>query len=383
MKYILLGLFLFTGMAWAQDAPQKGGFSISGTITGKKSGFIYLSYAGAGGKYILDSAALKGGKFQFRGQIDEPGAAIVMGSSTVRNMDDPELGQLFIEPAEMQLRLTAGDFKQLKLTGSKTQDEQEELELQKAAINAEKKPFVDAYRKEKDHEKAAAIREQFEPFDKKLDALDLTFMNSHPDSYLSAYMMRFKIQVLTADQAKDIYDRWTPRIKNSVFGKETAAEIAQLQNGSPGSKASVFSVKDINGQTLDLSSFKGSKYVMLDFWASWCVPCRKGNPHLIALYNRYKDKGFEIIGVASDDTSPDAWRKAVEQDQIGIWKHVLSGLKRTKDGYDRSECISEPYGIHTLPTKILIDKEGMIVGRYGGGGEDDAAMDRKLAELFN
>jgi hypothetical protein len=73
----------------------------------------------------------------------------------------------------------------------------------------------------------------------------------------------------------------------------------------------------------------------------------------------------------------------VEKDKIGVWKHVLRGLKRVGNDFDRSADLSDAYAIHTLPTKILIDKDGLIIGRYGGGGEDDAAMDKKLAEIFN
>jgi thiol-disulfide isomerase/thioredoxin len=148
-------------------------------------------------------------------------------------------------------------------------------------------------------------------------------------------------------------------------------EIQNLQSGSPGSKAFAFAKKDINGQDLSLAEYNGKKYVLLDFWASWCVPCRKGNPHLLSLYSKYKDKGLEIIGIADDDSAQAAWKRAVEQDKIGVWKHVLRGLKRTSTGYDRSEDTSEGYGIHSLPTKILIDKNGIIIGRYGGGGEGD------------
>ncbi len=163
----------------------------------------------------------------------------------------------------------------------------------------------------------------------------------------------------------------------------SAEEIKKLESGSPGSKAAAFKAKDINGEQLSLSDFKGKKYVMIDFWASWCVPCRKGNPHLISVYNKYKEKGFEIIGVANDDNAVEAWKKAVAQDKIGIWKHVLSGYKRNASEAEKGEYINERYGIHTLPTKILIDKNGIIIGRYGGGGEDDAAMDKKLEEIFS
>ena len=123
--------------------------------------------------------------------------------------------------------------------------------------------------------------------------------------------------------------------------------------------------------------------MLLDFWASWCVPCRKGNPHLLSLYANYKDKGLEIIGISDDDKNPDAWKKAIEKDGIGVWKHVLRGMKQTPEGRaDRSTSISDQYGTSTLPTKILIDPQGIIIGRYGADGETDDALDKKLAELF-
>lgn len=297
-------------------------------------------------------------------------------------MDDPNYTSVFLEPALMTIDVKAGDFGNAQLKGSISQDEQKGLDKLKAPIRKEMEPVSEAYRKEKNHEKAAEIREQFEPFNARMDKIDYAFFEAHPNSYVTAYMMRFKMSKLNTAEAKKIYSSWTDRIKQSSYGKYIAEEIQKLESGSPGSKATYFTAKDINGEQLSLADYKGKKYVMLDFWASWCVPCRKGNPHLISVYNKYKEKGLEIVGVASDDNAVDAWKKAVEQDKIGIWKHVLTGLKRTPNGYDKSEHIGEGYGIHTLPTKILIDKNGIIVGRYGGGGEDDAAMDKKLAEIF-
>src|SRR5690606_35082369 len=134
-------------------------------------------------------------------------------------------------------------------------------------------------------------------------------------------------------------------VQNSADGKELAAEIAKLKSGSVGATATDFSGMDIQGKPLKLSDYRG-KYVLLDFWASWCVPCRKGNPHLLQLYGKYKKKGFEIIGVSDDDSNEKAWRKAVDQDKIGVWKHVLRGLKTTpQGGFDKSEDKSEAYGI--------------------------------------
>lgn len=398
MKKLTLSILtcLFGLTSFAQ---QKGNFTLKGQIKGQDYETIYLSYEGQNGQRVKDSCLIKSGTFEFKGKINEPIQGFINGEMKSRGMDDPNATSIFLEPANMTINLKAGDFKNFVLKGSKTQDELTTLNKLKIPIREELKPFSDAYQKaneaymqaRKDNkpeseqeslkEKAANLREEFTPFNNRMSKIDNEFINSHPDSYLTAYLLRYKMSSLSLDKANELYGKLTDRIKKSKYGKEIVGEIKNLQGGSPGGIASVFSSTDINGKPLSLADFKG-QYVLLDFWASWCVPCRKGNPHLLSLYSKYKDKGLEIIGVSDDDSNHDAWKKAVAQDNIGVWKHVLRGLKRTETGYDKSADISEPYGIHTLPTKILIDPNGVIIGRYGGGGENDAAMDKKLAEVF-
>jgi thiol-disulfide isomerase/thioredoxin len=128
------------------------------------------------------------------------------------------------------------------------------------------------------------------------------------------------------------------------------------------------------------------KYVLIDFWASWCVPCRKSMPHVKELYDRYKDKGLEVIGVSDDDRDTAAWVKAVAKDGTGIWHNVLRGLDwdKLRKNEKNDKDISDKFGIHSLPTKILIDRNGMIIGRYDKGTEEEAAaMDKKMAEMLN
>ncbi|SMD02034.1 TlpA disulfide reductase family protein [Pedobacter africanus] len=380
LKSLLPVLLIFSSLTGFGQ--QKDSFTLSGKITNQDYDFVYLKYTGPAGQRVSDSAKISNGNFQFKGRISEPTVVFLNGKMKSQSMDDPNFTSIFLEPAFMTINLKAGDFKNAELKGSVSQDQQKALDKLKAPIRKEMEPVLEAYRKEKNHEKAAEIREQFEPFNARMDKVDFAFFAAHPDSYVTPYMMRFKIAGLNTAAAKKIYNSWTKRIQQSSYGKYIAEEIKKLESGSPGSKAADFTAKDINGEQLSLSDFKGKKYVMIDFWASWCVPCRKGNPHLISVYHKYKEKGFEIIGVANDDNAVEAWKKAVEQDKIGIWKHVLSGYNRNASEAEKAAYINERYGIHTLPTKILIDKNGTIIGRYGGGGEDDAAMDKKLEEIF-
>jgi thiol-disulfide isomerase/thioredoxin len=143
-------------------------------------------------------------------------------------------------------------------------------------------------------------------------------------------------------------------------------------------------MNDVEGNNIKLADYRG-KYVLLDFWASWCVPCRKGNPHLKELYAQYKDKGFEVIGVSDDDSKPDAWKTAVAKDALP-WRHVLRGMKMTRDGdklnIDRSKDISAGYNVSSLPTQILIGPDGTIIGRYGEGADEHSALDEKLQTIF-
>lgn len=381
MKNRFIYFLMLSGLA--VHAQQKDHFRLSGRLKNQDTDFIYLSYQGESGSRILDSARITNGQFQFNGRLKEPTLAYLHVKLKSKDMDEPDYTNVFLEPASMSIDLKAGDFKNATMKGSATQEEQISLEKMKAGIRKEQQPFLDAYRKEKDHEKASEIMELFEPFNARIDVIDYAYFKANPDSYLTAYLMRFKMSKLNANEAKQFYNSWTDKIKQSSYGKTIAEEIKKLEKGSAGSVAAAFTAKDIIGTTLSLSDFKGKKYVLLDFWASWCVPCRKGNPHLIAVYQKYKDKGLEIIGVSDDDRAPAAWKKAVEQDKIGIWKHVLRGTKPAAKGYGMSESINDTYGIHTLPTKILIDKNGVIIGRYGGGGESDEAMDKKLAMIFN
>ncbi|MGN7723763.1 thioredoxin-like domain-containing protein [Chitinophaga sp. 22620] len=392
---------LLTAACMMQLVVQAQSFTLTGQVEGKPSGYIYLNYPGSDGNYRMDSAKLSEGRFTFNGNIDGPSmSGLSLERPSPMSFDD-DIASLFLEPGAMTASLKKGHLKEAVLKGSKAQDDMELLNAARkpvmtglaplsATYNRLNLAYIAARKAKKDSATLAGmldeleeVKGKMEPYYEKMEVIDKDFIEKHPASYASAYLLRFRISGMPLAEAEACYNRMPPALQQSSFGREIKKEVDGLRSGSPGSEAFVFSKTDINGQPLSLQDFKG-RYVLIDFWASWCVPCRKGNPHLKELYAKYKGKGLEIIGISDDDSRPEEWKKAVSQDGIGIWKHVLRGLdmqKRQKKE-PNPEDISDRYGIHSLPTKILIDPKGMIVGRYGGGGENDEAMDKKLAEVF-
>ena len=387
---------VLTGLAQAQQ------FTLKGTITGQQSGKLKLYYTDKDGKRATDSSLIKNGQFTFRGAIAEPAMAYLEGAVKSRNMDDPNTTSFFLEPAPMTIHLQVNDFKNAVITGSKSQDEYAALAKLKAPVYKEMEPLSKSYKaageaynkavKAKKDDvtidtlkyRAAAIHDQFDPYFAREAQIDYGFFAAHPQSYVTAFELRFHVSSLPLDSVQLFYDALGSTIQQSSSGKEIAKEIAKLRAGSPGSVATDFTAKELNGSTLTLSTLKG-KYVLIDFWASWCVPCRKSMPHVKELYSRYKDKGFEVIGVSDDDRDNAAWEKAVAKDGTGIWHNVLRGLdwEKLRKNEKNDKDISDKFGIHSLPTKILIDPNGMIIGRYDKGTEEEAeAMDKKIAEAF-
>lgn len=228
-----------------------------------------------------------------------------------------------------------------------------------------------------------SIDQLMDPLRKIMAERQKEYKEKYPSTALTAMFLRQETGRMTLDKMKEVYNKLDETAKQTTSAKEIAAEIAVLERVMPGNPAPEIAKNDlVTGKPFALSSLKG-KVVLLDFWASWCVPCRKSNPHVKALYEKYRKKGFDVVYVADNDSRPEDALKAIEQDGIKKYHHVLRGLKELKDangkmmGYDKSEDVSEKYAIHFLPTKYLIDREGKNIGKV-----NDEELDAKLKEIF-
>jgi thiol-disulfide isomerase/thioredoxin len=171
----------------------------------------------------------------------------------------------------------------------------------------------------------------------------------------------------------------SPALRNSEEARYIPGQIEAIKATAKGATAPDFSRPDMHGKTVSLKDYRG-KYVVLDFWGSWCRPCRASHPALIELYKKYHDKGLEVVGIAREEdgagfaASKANWLKAIEEDGIGIWPQVLNDQETPVD----SASIVLGYGIIGYPTKYLLDREGKVIGKYLGSDSDMKSVVEKL-----
>jgi len=204
-----------------------------------------------------------------------------------------------------------------------------------------------------------------------IDSLERAFIKRNNLSYYSLYLLSFM-----AKQQKQAYPyieatlaKFPEKLRNTYLGKEIAQRLLINKALAIGSVMPDFEQADTSSKPVKLSDFRG-KYVLVDFWASWCVPCRHDNPRLVKIYKRFSGKGFDILGISLDEKKTD-WLQAIHHDRLS-WTQV-SDLK----GFDNA--VAKGFFIHAVPTKFLMDPNGVIIARDFNSGQ----LERKLEEIFS
>lgn len=380
-RSVFFGLICLLVVAACTMRPD-GAFTIKGTINGLEGEEIYLTYPISMNPYIAvtDTSVVKNGFFSFEGELNGPFAAVSMYSGDFTDYTNKNRTSFYIEPTDMMVKISDGVFSELLMEGCATQSESKRLEELIGDLNDR---ILDNYlesRSIKDEGEIERIERNSDSLKAVISTRTAEFIRNNPDSYISAIQLRHITQNTPLNELKELYRGLSDRVKSIDDADAALRQIRGLENSQPGAVVPEIERIDINGNKFALSSLRG-KVVILDFWASWCVPCRASNPHLLKVFKKYHDKGLEVVCIADNDATEDDWRAAVEQDQMGEYHHILRGFKTIVDEhgykkYDTTEDLDALFAVHSIPTKFLIDRDGKIICRIVSEGHLDAELDK-------
>lgn len=378
--FLAFSILLITCQSFAQSGGKFNHlFTLKGQLTDVHKDSVFIFYKNLDGNPVFQSQLIFNDKFIFSDSINNPQKARIV----FKNRDDvPQVNaidlpgkEIFIEHGLLNIMGNPNRLAEMQVAGSKTQNEADSLVAMIAPVRAEMAPLLYAYTKEQDPEKAAVMGTKLGPYQDRIKAISYKFFVDHPNSYFTADQMLYYVTQVSLDSARMIYKNFNNELKQSEDGKKVLSEIKKMEAALPGNPAADFTTTDIEGKQLSLKQYKG-KYVLIDFWASWCPPCRAGNPHLVELYTKYKKWGLNVIGIASDDDTQPGWKEAIEKDHLGQWPNALCGAGTDND-------IGDKYAIHFVPTRILINPDGKIIGRFGDNDSSDVTMNKMLASIFS
>lgn len=365
---IIIGalLALSTTVAFAQDP-----FKITGNLpqTGAEK-MILLSYVNQDGKSVKDSALVKDGKFTISGTTAFGNKAYltlmpVKREPKARNTDYVDF---YLEKGNYKV-VGKDSLSNASITGTKVQSDYLEYNAQTANLLAQFKEISARfakvyYAKVKDTVTIKAIQAEARPVHAKIEAALDSFIFSHPDSYVTADLILVnRMMVIDVVKFEPYYNALSKRVLSSFAGKKITDKYLKAKQFAVG-KVIDFILPDAKGNEFKLSSLKG-KYVLVDFWASWCVPCRAENPYLLKAYAELKDKNFEIVGVSLDDKRAN-WLKAVEIDKLP-WTQV-SDVK----GFQTEVAVR--FGITAIPQNVLLNPEGKVIAKDLRGEDVNAKI---------
>ncbi len=358
MKKIGLSLLLVTCLLMVGMAQEN--FKITGKLGGTIGGDLVLAASGAEGLVKLDEAVMVNGDFEFSGHVEGLILAYILTEK------QQPIATLMLE--NLEYMIVAGE-NGIEVQGG---GESQKILNQYNAVNqvmAREKMLMEqearAAYAQQNHMRMQAIQQQFQKVMEEMGAKQAELFRTYKDSPVTAFVIVSSMGQMDYTSLNALYGGLGEAAKNSLYGQAIVQQLAVFKQVEPGSVAPDFKGITSGGETISLHGIK-AKVKLVDFWASWCAPCRQEMPNVVKIYKKYHDAGLEVIGVSLDTKAPD-WLKAMKAEKM-TWYNIM----------DEQNGIAARYLVRGIPHTILLDENNRIIEKNLRG----KALEKKIAELL-
>lgn len=324
------------------------GYEIKGKVAGLDQPSMAYLYSFDNGRNLLDSAAVTNGEFSFKGSVKHPLSASIQIKKIRKSLS------LFLENENYNILMQPDWKNKDSVNGGSEMDIQRAYEAETATLNQQLQELGRRYEKLGKEERIKE-GEEMNALNEKQTAIKLKYIRKYPASLAMLHVMRPSFDVMNLKQLEEMKTLFSPKLAYS----DVYAKLIQNYNQKKGEflvgqQAPDFSIPDLAGKPITLSSLKG-KYAVIDFWASWCTPCRAANQKIKPVYEKYKNKGFEMVSVSMDDKK-DLWEAAIKKDGLPwLQASELTGIEKS--------LVAKQYSVRSLPTVFLLDKTGKVIAQ--------------------
>lgn len=356
-------IFMLLLVALFASCTQQSGYKIKGKLATEAEGTVYLQQRVDGAYVKLDSAELVNGKFEMEGTVEGADAYYLIKGDRDRKL-------IFLDNSTFSVKADSTVLGDATIEGGEAQTLYNDYDLKyKRLYNYMVGEYYKA-RDEKDEAKKKVMNAKVDSLYEDVQLFQETYVRDHPKSPVAAYLATQIQYGRNAEELGELINELDTALAYTQSYKYLADRVEALQKVAVGQVAPDFTQNDKDGHPITLSDvYNANKLTLIDFWASWCGPCRAENPNVVKAYKKYHSKGFTVFGV-SLDSNKDRWLKAIEDDGL-TWQHV-SDLKGWGNTFARE------YSVNSIPSNFLINQNGEIVAANVRG--DDLLS--KLEEML-
>lgn len=367
MKKIVLTLGVILSLYACNSTPE--GFSIEATIAGdlEDGTKVFLKKSEKGGQPTdIDTTTVTAGSFTFNGTQDTPEIHYI-AIDKIRGYIPVVLENGAIEIAVQKDSINFADIKGT-LQNDLFADYLNESRAMSQRVMSMQNDMRNA-QSAKDTATITSLKDEYAELQEEAKSFEMDYIKGNPNALISALLIDkiLGTKALPESEIKELFDALTPEVKATSAGLTLSEKINRISNATIGTVAPNFSAPTPTGEKLALNDVLG-KVTIVDFWAAWCRPCRAENPNVVNVYNKYHEKGLNILGVSLDRKADD-WKKAIEDDGL-VWNHV-SNVKYFDE-------IAQLYNVNAIPATFILDEEGVIIAKNLRG----PALEEKIAEML-